>query len=151
MRNNPHVSGKIRTFEVGRMPSRKPGIPALSRRERQVMDILFRRGEATAAEVMDDLPDPPTYSSVRSILSILVEKGHVTHREEGLRYVYLPAANTTQMREEALRHVIRTFFNGSTDQVIAAALRISDTKLSERDIERLQERIRKARVREEAK
>jgi predicted transcriptional regulator len=133
------------------MPKRAPGIPPLSRRERQVMDILFRRGEATAAEVMAELPDPPTYSSVRSILSILVEKGHVTHREEGLRYVYLPASNTAQMREEALRHVIRTFFNGSTDKVIAAALRMSDAKLSDRDIERLEERIRKARLREEAK
>ena len=132
------------------MPKRKPGIPALSRRERQVMDILFRRGEATAGEVMGELPDPPTYSSVRSILAILIEKGHATHREEGLRYVYLPAANATQMRDEALRHVMRTFFNGSPDQVIAAALRMSDTKLSERDIERLQERIRKARRREEA-
>ncbi|HEY4132232.1 MAG TPA: BlaI/MecI/CopY family transcriptional regulator, partial [Gemmatimonadaceae bacterium] len=67
------------------MPKRGAGVPALSRRERQVMDILFQRGQATAAEVMGDLPDPPTYSSVRSILSILVEKGHVTHREEGLR------------------------------------------------------------------
>jgi predicted transcriptional regulator len=114
------------------------------------MDILFRRAEATAAEVMADLPDPPTYSSVRSILSILVDKGHVTHREEGLRYVYVPAANTTRMREDALRHVIRTFFNGSTDQVIAAALRLSDAKLSERDISRLQERIKKARLREVA-
>jgi predicted transcriptional regulator len=132
------------------MPKRIRAFPALSRRERQVIDILFRRGEATAAEVMGDLPDPPTYSSVRSILSILVEKGHVTHREEGLRYVYFPAADPMQMREEALRHVIRTFFDGSTDQVVAAALRMSDTTLSERDIERLQERIRKARLREEA-
>jgi predicted transcriptional regulator len=132
------------------MASRKPAVPALTRRERQVMDILVRRGEATAAEVMRDLPDPPTYSSVRSILSILVEKGHVTHREEEFRYVYLPAGSTTQMREEALRHVIRTFFNGSTDQVVAAALRMSDTKLSERDIARLQERIRESRLRGEA-
>src|SRR5215510_5859903 len=116
------------------MPKRPANLPALSRRERQVMDILFRRGEATAAEVMSDLPDPPTYSSVRSILSILVEKGHVTHREEGLRYVYLPAASTTQIRDEALRHVIHTFFNGSTEQVVAAALRMSDSKLSEREI-----------------
>jgi predicted transcriptional regulator len=131
------------------MPKRSSGLPALSRRERQVMDILFRRGEATAAEVMAELPDPPTYSSVRSILSILVEKGHVVHREEGLRYVYVPAASPKQMREEALRHVIRTFFNGSTDQTIAAVLRMSDSKLSEQEIERLQERIRKARKREE--
>jgi predicted transcriptional regulator len=127
------------------MPKRPPRIPALSRRERQVMDILFRRGEATAAEVMADLPDPPTYSSVRSILTILVEKGHVVHREEGLRYVYLPATSAKHFREEALKHVIRTFFNGSTDQTIAAVLRLSDSKLSEQEIASLQERIRKAR------
>src|SRR5215467_6448894 len=131
------------------MPKRSSGVPALSRRERQVMDILFRRGQATAAEVMGDLPDPPKYSSVRSILSILVDKGHVVHREEGLRYVYVPAQNTTRASEDALRHVIRTFFNGSTDQTIAAVLRMSDSKLSDRDIERLQERIRKARAKEE--
>jgi len=149
MRNNPHVGGKTRILEVGGMPKRTAGVPALSRRERQVMDILFQRGEATAAEVMADLPDPPSYSSVRSILTILVEKGHVLHREEGLRYVYLPAASTKRAREEALRHVIRTFFNGSTDQVIAAALRLSDSKLTDREVERLQEQIRKARERED--
>jgi predicted transcriptional regulator len=113
------------------------------------MDILFRRGQATAAEVMGDLPDPPKYSSVRSILSILVDKGHVVHREEGLRYVYVPAENTTRASEDALRHVIRTFFNGSADQTIAAVLRMSDSKLSDREIERLQERIRKARTQED--
>lgn len=131
------------------MARHRTTVPALSRRERQVMDILFRREQATAAEVMGDLPDPPTYSSVRSILSILVEKGHVVRREEGLRYVYLPAASPKHAREEALRHVIRTFFNGSTDQTIAAVLRMSDSKLSDEDIERLQERIRKAQKRED--
>lgn len=131
------------------MAKRTTQLPALSRRERQVMDILFRRGEATAAEVMTDLPDPPTYNSVRSILKILVDKGHATYREEGLRYVYLPAANATDLREEALKHVIRTFFNGSTEQTIAAVLRISDNKLSDEDIARLQERIRKARAKGE--
>jgi predicted transcriptional regulator len=124
-----------------------PVISALSRRERQVMDILFRRGEATAAEVMGDLSDPPTYSSVRSILKILVDKGHVVHREEGLRYVYLPATQAKHFQEEALKHVIRTFFNGSTDQTIAAVLRMSDSKLTDDDIARLQERIRKTRSR----
>src|SRR5262245_46795307 len=128
------------------MPKRSPNLPALSRRERQVMDILFRREAATAAEVMDELPDPPTYSSVRSILSILVEKGHVVHREEGLRYVYLPATKAKHFREEALRHVIKTFFNGSTDQTIAAVLRMSDSKLSEREIADRQGRSRKARA-----
>ncbi|HWH52537.1 MAG TPA: BlaI/MecI/CopY family transcriptional regulator [Gemmatimonadaceae bacterium] len=130
------------------MPKRPPSappIPALSRRERQVMDILFRRGEATVAEVMGDLPDPPTYSAVRSILRILVEKGHVTHREEGLRYVYLPAVSPDHARDEALQHVIRTFFDGSTEQAIAAVLRMSDAKLSDAEVARLQERIRKAR------
>ena len=127
------------------MPKRTPRLPALSRRERQVMDILLRKGEATAAEVMSDLPDPPTYSSVRSILKILVEKGHATFREEGLRYVYLPAANTTELREEALKHLIRTFFDGSVDQTIAAVLKISDAKLSDDEIARIQDRIRKAR------
>ncbi len=127
------------------MTKRIPRPPALSRRERQVMDILLGRGEATAAEVMADLPDPPTYSSVRSILKILVEKGHATYREEGLRYVYLPAANANDLREEALKHLIRTFFNGSPDQTIAAVLRVSDSKLSDEEIARIQERIRKAR------
>lgn len=130
------------------MPKRTTGIPPLSRRERQVMDILFRRAEATAAEVMGELSDPPSYSSVRSILSILVEKGHATRREEGLRYVYLPAASPKQVREEALRHLIRTFFNGSGDQTIAAVLRISDSNLSEEEIARLQARIKKAQSRE---
>jgi BlaI family transcriptional regulator, penicillinase repressor len=131
------------------MPKRtqaNPQIAALSRREREVMDILFRRGEATAGEVMADLPNPPTYSSVRSILKILVEKEHAVHREEGLRYVYLPAKDARHFRDEALAHVVHTFFNGSADQAIAAMLRMSDSKLSDDDIARLQERIRKARA-----
>jgi predicted transcriptional regulator len=131
------------------MPKRTPPIPALSRRERQVMDILFRRGEATAAEVMADLPDPPKYSSVRSILTILADKGHIVHREEGLRYVYLPATNAKHFREEALRHVMRTFFDGSSAQTIAAVLRMSDGKLNDQEIADLQERIRRARSGEE--
>jgi BlaI family transcriptional regulator, penicillinase repressor len=123
--------------------------PALSRRERQVMDILFRRAEATVAEVMADLPDPPSYSAVRSILRILVEKGHVTHREEGLRYIYLPAVSPDDARDQALKHVIRTFFDGSSEQAIAAVLRMSDAKLSDAEITRLQARIRKARAKGE--
>jgi predicted transcriptional regulator len=119
---------------------------ALSRRERQVMDILYRRGEATVAEVMADLPDPPTYSAVRSILRILMEKDLITHREDGPRYVYLPAVNTDSARDDALKHVIRTFFDGSAEQAVAAVLRVSDAKLSDAEIEQLRERIKKARV-----
>jgi BlaI family transcriptional regulator, penicillinase repressor len=131
------------------MVSRSQHLPSLSRREREVMDILFRRGEATAAEVRDEMRAPPSYSSVRSILKILVEKGHAVHREEGLRYVYLPAKAATHFRDEALAHVIRTFFNGSTDQAIAAVLRLSDSNLPEDEIARLEARIRKARARED--
>ena len=119
---------------------------ALSRRERQVMDILYRHGEATVAEVMADLPDPPTYSAVRSILRILMEKQLITHREDGPRYVYLPAVNTEAARDDALKHVIRTFFDGSAEQAVAAVLRMSDAKLSEKEIEQLRERIKQARV-----
>jgi len=98
---------------------------------------------------MADLPDPPTYSSVRSVLKILVEKGHLTHREEGLRYVYAPAKSVRHVGEEALRHVIRTFFDGSADRTIAAVLRMSDTKLSAAETAALEARIRKARSRED--
>lgn len=119
---------------------------SLSRRERQVMNILFRRGEATVAEVMADLPDPPTYSAVRSILRILAEKDMITHKEDGPRYVYLPAVNTGRARDEALEHVVRTFFDGSTEQAVTALLRISDTRLSEAEVARLRDKVRRART-----
>ena len=118
---------------------------ALARRERQVMNILFRRGRATVAEVMADLPDPPTYSAVRSVLRILAEKGHVSHREEGPRYVYLPAVSTDRARDEALLQVVRTFFDGSAEQAVTALLRMSDAGLSDAEMARLRERVRKAR------
>ena len=117
----------------------------LSRRERQVMDILFRRGEATVAEVMAELPEPPTYSAVRSILRILAEKKLITHREDGPRYVYLPAVSTSGAREEALRHVVRTFFEGSVEHAATALLDISDARIGEAEMKRLQAIIRKAR------
>jgi len=119
---------------------------ALSRRERQVMNILFQRGEATVSEVMNDLPDPPTYSAVRSILRILAEKKLITHREDGPRYVYLPAVNADRAADEALNHVVKTFFDGSADAAVTALLRMSDVELGEDEIGRLREKIRKARV-----
>ena len=94
---------------------------------------------------MGDLPDPPTYSAVRSILRILMEKNLITHREDGPRYVYLPAVNTEAARDDALKHVIRTFFDGSAEQAVAAVLRMSDAKLSDAEIEQLRERIKQAR------
>src|SRR4051812_10114389 len=91
---------------------------ALSRRERQVMNILFQRGEATVSEVMTDPPDPPTYSAVGSILRILVEKKPITQREEGPRYVYLPAVSADHAADEALNQVVKTFFDGSADAAV---------------------------------
>jgi len=110
------------------------------------MNILFRRGQATVAEVMGDLPDPPTYSAVRSVLRILAGKGLITHREDGPRYVYLPAVNTDRARDEALRHVVRTFFEGSAEQAVTALLRISDGDLTDAELARLRERVRGART-----
>ena len=117
----------------------------LSRRERQVMSILFRRGQATVAEVMDELPDPPTYSAVRSVLRILAEKRLITYREDGPRYVYAPAANPESARKQALLDVVRTFFDGSAEQAVTALIGLSDTEMTDSELNRLLERVKKAR------
>lgn len=117
----------------------------LTRRERQVMDILHRRGESTVAEIMSELPDPPTYSAVRSILRILGDKKLISYKEDGPRYVYYPAEPTEQTRDDVLEHVVRTYFAGSTEQAVTALLRMSDADVSEAEITRLRDRIRHAR------
>jgi predicted transcriptional regulator len=117
----------------------------LSRREREVMDVLFRREEATVAEVLEALEDPPTYSAVRSILRVLEEKGHITHREDGPRYVYAPAVARERARRAALDHVVETFFDGSAESALAALLRRTDLELSDAQIARLAREIRVAR------
>jgi len=119
--------------------------PALSRRERQVMDILYRRKGATVAEIMTDLPDPPTYSAVRSILRILGEKSLIRHKEDGPRYVYYPAESTEAASEDMLAHVVRTYFAGSPEQAVTALLRMSDVDIEDAEIKRLRETIRHAR------
>ena len=118
--------------------------PTLSRREREVMDVLYRLGEATVAEVMEQLADPPTYSAVRSTLRILEEKGHITHRDDGPRYVYAPAVGREKARRAALDHLVDTFFEGSAEQALATLLRRSDLEMSESQIERLARAIRRA-------
>ena len=123
----------------------KPESAALSRRERQVMDILYRRAEATVAEIMDELPDPPTYSAVRSVLRILGEKGLIRYREDGPRYVYFPAQDTETARDDVLAHVVRTYFAGSPEQAVTALLRMSDVDLPDAEINRLRDSIRRAR------
>lgn len=118
----------------------------LTRRERQVMEILHRRGESTVAEIMAELPDPPSYSAVRSILRILSEKELIRYKEAGPRYVYYPTDPTEETRDDALEHVVRTYFGGSTEQAVTALLRMSDANLSESEVERLRDSIRRARL-----
>jgi predicted transcriptional regulator len=115
----------------------------LSRRERQIMDVIYTRGQATAAEVVDALPDPPSYSAVRALLRILEEKGHLRHQQDGPRYVYLPVVPRERARRSALRNLVRTFFDGSVAQ--AAAALIDQSKLSNAEFDRLRELIEKAR------
>ena len=117
----------------------------LTRRERQVMDILHRRGESTVAEIMAELADPPTYSAVRSILRILGEKALIAFREDGPRYVYFPAAPTEQAQVDVLDHVVRTYFAGSTEQAVTALLRMSDTTLTDTELHAMRARIAGAR------
>jgi BlaI family transcriptional regulator, penicillinase repressor len=117
----------------------------LTRRERQIMDILYKRGRATAGEVMEDLPGEPHYSTVRTQLRVLEGKGHVTHEEQGLRYIYMAAVPRRAARKSALRHLVDTFFDGSAEQVVAAVLGGEGSKVSEEELDRIAELVAKAR------
>ena len=117
----------------------------LTRRERQIVDILYRRGRATAAEVMADLPGEPSDSTVRTQLRVLEDKGHVRHEEEGLRYIYLPAVPRHAVRKSALRHLVDTFFEGSAEKVVAALLGEGTARLSDDELDRMAQRIARAR------
>ncbi len=122
-----------------------PPTHELSRRERQIVDILYARGRSTAAEVQAALPDPPSYSAVRAMLRILEEKGHVRHEQDGPRYVYLPTVARDNAKRSALRHVLRTFFDGSTEQAISALLDDASTRMSDGELDRLARMIDEAR------
>ena len=117
----------------------------LSRRERQIMDALHQRGRATAAEVQAALPEAPSYSAVRALLRILEEKGHIKHRREGARYVYLPLRSRIAARRSALKRVVSTFFQGSVTQAMAALLETADTQLPDSELHKLQQIIEQAR------
>jgi BlaI family penicillinase repressor len=117
----------------------------LSRRERQILDILYERGQASAAEVQAVLPEPPSYSAVRALLRILEEKGHVRHQQDGPRYVYLPTLARDNAKRSALRHVLKTFFDGSAEQAISALLDESSSRLSPAELDRLARLIDSAR------
>src|SRR3954449_8760617 len=111
--------------------------PGLSRRERQIMDILYRRGRATAYEVMADLPGDPSDSTVRTQLRVLESKGHIRHEEQGLRYIYTPTVPRHAVRQSVLRHLLETFFEGSAEKMLSTLLGTEGAKLSDEELERL--------------
>ena len=117
----------------------------LSRRERQIMDYLFRVERATAADVLHGLPDPPSYSAVRAMLRTLEEKGHVRHEEEGRAYVYLPTTRRESARRTALNHLLRTFFDNSAEQAMAALLDLKGARMSDAELDRMAELIEQAK------
>ena len=123
----------------------KPPHLNLTRRERQIMDILYRRGPAAAGEVMADLTGRPSYSTVRAQLRVLEDKGYVRHEEVGLRYVYTPTTPRHEVRQSALRHLVDTFFEGSTHKVVAALLGSEGSRVTEEELERIAELVEKAR------
>lgn len=123
----------------------RPLHAVLSRRERQIMDILFRRGRATAAEVMEELPGEPSYSTVRTQLRVLEEKGHVRHELDGVRFVYMPVLARQAARKSALRHLVDTFFDGSSEQAVAALLGGEGARLTDEQLDRIAAMIAKAR------
>jgi predicted transcriptional regulator len=121
----------------------------LSRRERQIMDVIYQQGEASVSEVLEALPDPPSYSSVRALLGILVEKGHLKHRKTGIKYVYSPRRSRQTAGKSAVRRLVHTFFDGSAVRAVAALLDDADTKLSDEEFERLAELIDEHRNKEQ--
>lgn len=120
---------------------------ALSRRERQIMDIVYRHGQATAAQILADMPDPPSYSAIRALLRILVEKKHLQHREDGPRYVYSPTLSRQTARTRALAQVVNTFFDGSALKAASALLGSSQRKLTKSELDELSALIDAARKR----
>jgi predicted transcriptional regulator len=119
--------------------------PDVSRRERQILDVLYRAGRATAAQIQLAIPQPPSYSAVRTLLRILEEKGHIRHEQDGVRYVYLPRVARDNAKRSALRHVLNTFFEGSATQAIAALIDEDSRRLSDDDWDRLTDMIERAR------
>lgn len=127
------------------MARRKQDLDPLSRRERQIMDIVYRRGRATIREVLDELPDPPSYSAVRALVKVLEDKGHLQHAQEGPTYVYTPTRPREAAGPSALAHVVRTFFGGSATEAVAALLDLEGRELSAADLDALDAMIEQAR------
>ena len=123
----------------------KTDIPQLSKRERQIMDAIYRRGRATAAEVRAEMPDAPTYTTVRGLLRILERKGHLRHEEEGLRFVYSPSLPRQRAGASILSHIVRTFFDGSAANAMAAMLGSTERSVNAAELERLSDLVKKER------
>jgi predicted transcriptional regulator len=117
----------------------------LSRRERQIIDILYQHGKASVNEVRDAMPDPPSYSAVRAMMRVLEEKGHVKHQSEGLKYVYVPTVGREQAKRSALKQLVDTFFADAPHKVVAALLDVSSTRLTSEELDRMSAMIEKAR------
>ncbi len=117
----------------------------LSRRERQIMDVVHRLGSATVSDVLKDLPDPPSYSAVRATMGLLEERGHLKHKQDGPRYVYFPTQSRDKVRRSALRHLLQTFFDGSAEHAVAALLDMSAQELSDEKLDRLTQLIEDVR------
>ena len=117
----------------------------LSRRERQIMDVLYERGRATAAEILAALPDPPSYSSVRALIKVLEDKGHVKHQEDGPRYVFTPSVPRSKARRNAVKHLLQTFFDDSAGEAVASLLGLSAGKLKPEELDKIEELIARAR------
>ena len=120
-------------------------LAGLSRRERQIMEILYQRGKASAAEVREGMDDPPSYSAVRAMLRVLEEKGQVRHQAEGLKYVYAPVVAREKAKRTAVKHVLDTFFGGSPEQIVAALLDVSGERLTREELDRMAGLIERAK------
>ncbi len=120
-------------------------LASYSRRERQIMDVIYKLGKATAAEVMESLPDPPGYSTVRTLLGVLERKGHLRHERQGYHYIYHPTAPVEKVSSSMLEHVMKTFFDGSATKVVSAVLDISDSDLSQKEYDEILKMVQKAR------
>jgi BlaI family penicillinase repressor len=137
-------SGHPSLFWVSRM-SNDDELAGLSRRERQIMDFLFQRGKSSVGEVMDGIPDPPGYSAVRATLRTLEQKGRVSHEEDGRAYVYRPTLRRDAARKSALTHILKTFFDNSAEQAVAALLELKGQRISEAELERVSRLVENAK------
>lgn len=127
------------------MPTTKNTQWELGRRERQIMDVVFKLGSASVSQVQSELPDPPSYSAVRAMLGFLEDKGYLRHEQDGLKYVYLPTGDRNKTRASALQHLVKTFFGGSASEAAAALMELPDSGLPEKDRQRLLQAIHKAK------